>query len=54
MIWCIYACFRSEIALKYLSSQFQQLLTSNSILQQTSYPHTQKNGIAEHKNRHFI
>ncbi|XP_070053441.1 uncharacterized protein [Nicotiana tomentosiformis] len=47
--------FRSDNALEYLSSQFQQFMTSQRIIHQTSCPYTPlQNGIAERKNRHII
>ncbi|XP_075094113.1 uncharacterized protein LOC107822665 isoform X2 [Nicotiana tabacum] len=47
--------FRSDNALEYLSFQFQQFMTSQGIIHQTSCPYTpQQNGVAERKNRHLI
>ena len=46
---------RSDNAREYLSHQFQNFMTSNGILHQTSCAHTpQQNGVAERKNRHLI
>jgi len=41
--------FHSDNALKYLFNQFQHLMTANSILHQTSYPSTKKNGVPNTK-----
>ena len=47
--------FRSDNALEYLSSQFQQFMSHHGIIHQTSCPYTpQQNGVAERKNRHLI
>jgi len=46
---------RSDNAKEYLSHQFQNFMSSNGILHQTSCAHTpQQNGVAERKNRHLI
>lgn len=46
---------RSDNAKEYLSHQFQNFMSSNGILHQTSCAHTpQQNGVAEWKNRHLI
>ncbi|XP_070019307.1 retrovirus-related Pol polyprotein from transposon TNT 1-94 isoform X2 [Nicotiana sylvestris] len=47
--------FRSDNALEYVSSQFQQFMTFHGIINQTSCPYTpQQNGVAKRKNRHLI
>ncbi|KAK6796289.1 hypothetical protein RDI58_003990 [Solanum bulbocastanum] len=47
--------FRSDNALEYLSSQFQEFMTHKGIIHQTTCPYTpQQNGVAERKNRHLI
>ncbi|XP_027771542.1 uncharacterized protein LOC107015253 isoform X2 [Solanum pennellii] len=47
--------FRSDNALEYLSSQFQEFMSHHGIIHQKSCPYTpQQNGVAERKNRHLI
>ena len=47
--------FRSDNALEYLSSQFQEFMTHQGIIHQTTCPYTpQQNGVAERKNRHLF
>lgn len=47
--------FRSDNTLEYMSSQFQQFMTHQGIIHQTSCPYTpQQNGEAERKNRNLI
>ena len=46
---------RSDNALEYLSSQFQEFMPHNGINHQTSCPFTpQQNGVAERMNRYLI
>lgn len=46
---------RSDNAREYLSQQFQNFMSRNGILHQTSCPHTPpQNGVAERKNRHLV
>jgi len=46
---------RSDNAHEYFPHQFQNFMSSNGILHQTSCPHTpQQNGVAERKKRHLI
>ena len=46
---------RSDNAREYLSQQFQNFMSRNGILHQTSCPHTpQQNGVVERKNRHLV
>jgi len=46
---------RSDNAKEYLSHQFQNFMSSNGILHQTSCAHTpQQNGVAKRKTRHLI
>ncbi|WMV58129.1 hypothetical protein MTR67_051514 [Solanum verrucosum] len=47
--------FGLDNALEYLSSQFQEFMTYQGIIHQTTCPYTpQQNGVAERKNRHLI
>ena len=47
--------FRSDNAREYLSTDFQNFMTTYGILHQISCAYTpQQNGIAERKNRHFV
>ncbi|KAF3659003.1 Endoribonuclease Dicer -like protein 3b [Capsicum annuum] len=47
--------FRGDNALEYVPSEFQEFMTHQGIVHQTSCPYTpQQNGIAERKNRHLL
>lgn len=47
--------FRSDNALEYMSSPFQQFMTDQGIIHQTFCPYTpQQNGVAKRKNRNLI